>query len=78
MSEEELDERPKSPRRKKREAGVAIGAAMVGFEQAVFRRLPPPEQVVREHRPNSPVPSQDGEFLITLPLVHEEDDKSHK
>jgi hypothetical protein len=48
-------------------AGAAIGAAIVGFEQAVFRKLPPPHEMVHDARPDEPVPTGDGRFLINLP-----------
>lgn len=53
-------------RRKKHEAGVALGAAIAGFEQAVFRKLPPPHEVVAQSRHHGPVAAADGTMFTLL------------
>jgi hypothetical protein len=54
-------------RKKKRQAGAAIGAAIVGFEQAVFRKLPPPLEVVVQSRHDGPVAADGTMYTIALP-----------
>ena len=58
----------KPKKRKKHQAGVALGAAIAGFEQAVFRKLPPPHEVVSESRHDGPVAAADGTmFTLVIP-----------
>ena len=61
-------ENPKPKRRKKHQGGVAVGAAVVGFEQAVFRTLPPPLEVVARNKHDGPIAAADGTlFNVVLP-----------
>ena len=58
----------KPKRRKKHEAGAALGAAIAGFEQAVFRKLPPPHEIVAQERHRGPVAAADGTmFTLVMP-----------
>jgi hypothetical protein len=43
--------------------GTAVGAAMLGFEQAL-RSQPPPEVMAAEHRPIRGLSGQDGEIIV--------------
>ena len=53
--------------------GTAVGAAMLGFEQAL-RKEPPHETVAAEHTPDQrQVGGQDG-FVIAFPDARDEDD----
>jgi hypothetical protein len=57
-----------APKRRKRPLGQSIGGILFGFEQQVLRMQPPPEELVRHARPDSPVPAGDGTFVtIELP-----------
>ena len=48
--------------------GASVGAAMVGFEAAVFRTIPPPIEVVEQNRHDGPMVTGDGRmFTVTLP-----------
>ena len=65
----------KPKRRKKHQAGVALGAAIVGFEHAVFRKLPPPHEVVAKARHDGPVAAADGTiFTLVIPGDAAEDE----
>ena len=61
--EPEPSEKRRKPK-KKFEAGVSIGAAMAGLEQAVFRTMPPIEEVVAHARHDDQVPTGDGGFVV--------------
>jgi hypothetical protein len=43
--------------------GTAMGAAMLGFEQAL-RSQPPPEVMAAEHRPIRGLSGQEGEVIV--------------
>ena len=43
--------------------GTAVGAAMLGFEQAL-RREPPPEVLAAEHMPERDLSTDDGEEVV--------------
>lgn len=59
-------ERPKAKR--KTPLGQSIGGVLFGFEQQVWRTMPPPHELVHHARPDAPVPAGDGGFLmIELP-----------
>ena len=51
------------PTKKKTPLGQSIGGVLFGFEQQVFRNVPPPHELVHKARPDAPVPSGDGGFL---------------
>lgn len=46
--------------------GTAMGAAMLGFEQAL-RREPPAEILAAEHQPERGYAGQDGDLVIGFP-----------
>lgn len=57
-------------KRKKGGVGQTVGSILVGFDQAVFRTLPPAEELVHHARPDDPVPAGGGsDLLIELPHV---------
>jgi len=54
--------------RKKRPAvGATIGGILVGFDQQVFKTVPPAVESVHHARPDAPVPSKDGGLVVILP-----------
>jgi hypothetical protein len=62
----ELDE-PVETMSMKNSFGTAVGAAMLGFEQAL-RNDPPPEVMAAEHVPErGQVGGDDGELIIEFP-----------
>jgi hypothetical protein len=59
-------------RRRKGSIGQSIGGVLFGFEQQVFRNVPPPHELVHQARPDAPVPAGDGGFMtIELPGLPE-------
>ena len=68
-AEESDGDPPAEPRRwMPKVGGASIGAAMVGFEAAVFRTIPPPIEVVEQNRHDGPMVTRDGTTLtITMP-----------
>ena len=63
------DEPAAAPRRRRKGSmGQSIGGVLFGFEQQVFRNVPPPHELVHQARPDAPVPAGDGGFMtIELP-----------
>lgn len=60
------------PRTRKGSVGQSIGGVLFGFEQQVWRNVPPPHELVHHARPDDPVPAGDGTFLsIALPTEGE-------
>jgi hypothetical protein len=62
----EDDEPPPLPvrrRRKSQPLGQTIGGIIFGFEQQVWRNVPPPHELVHHARPDDPVPAGDGTFV---------------
>ncbi len=54
--------------RKKRPAlGTTIGGILVGFDQQVFKTVPPAVESVHHARPDAPVPTKDGGLVVILP-----------
>jgi hypothetical protein len=53
------------PRTRKRgqSLGQSIGGVLFGFEQQVWRNIPPPHELVHHARPDDPVPAGDGGFM---------------
>ena len=48
--------------------GQSIGGVLFGFEQQVWRNVPPPEELVHHARPDRPVAAADGSTLeIQMP-----------
>ncbi|HYI23468.1 MAG TPA: hypothetical protein VEX62_12645 [Candidatus Limnocylindrales bacterium] len=64
MTDEQAPSEKRRKRKKKFEVGVSIGGAMAGLEQAVFRTLPPIEEVVAHARRDDPIPTGDGGFVV--------------
>jgi hypothetical protein len=53
-----------APRARKRQSlGQSIGGVLFGFEQQVWRNVPPPHELVHHARPDDPVPAGDGGFM---------------
>lgn len=67
MSEPEEPGRPPKPGKRKQPLGQSIGGVLFGFEQQVWRNQPPPHELVRHARPDSPVPAGDG-TMVTIEL----------
>ncbi|MEI7745762.1 MAG: hypothetical protein WCK58_18655 [Chloroflexota bacterium] len=67
MSEPDEPGRPATPRKRRQPLGQSIGGVLFGFEQQVWRNQPPPHELVRHARPDSPVPAGDG-TMITIGL----------
>ncbi len=60
------DDEPAKPESLKVPFGTAIGAAMLGFEQAI-RRQPPAEVLAAEHVPQRGSIGLDGDLVIDFP-----------
>jgi hypothetical protein len=52
---------------KRRPTGSTIGAILVGFDQDVFRTLPPAEELVAKSKPVRGVPGRAPGLEITFP-----------
>lgn len=62
-------------RKKRLSVSQTVGGALLGFEQQVFRSVPPAEELVHHARPDAPIAGADGELLtLELPEVVELDD----
>jgi hypothetical protein len=69
MTDELEPATPPSKRKRKGSMAQSIGGVLFGFEQQVFRNVPPPHELVHQARPDNPVPAGDGGFMtIELPL----------
>ncbi len=53
-------------RKKRQSAGTTIGGILVGFDQQVFRTVPPAVESVHHARPDDPVPTKDGGLVVIL------------
>jgi hypothetical protein len=52
----------------------SIGGVLFGFEQQVWRNVPPPEELVHHARPDGPVSASDGStYEIRMPEPGEAD-----
>ena len=61
-----------TPPKRKQPLGQTIGGVLFGFEQQVFRNVPPPHELVHHARPDDPVPAGDGTFVtLELPVDDE-------
>jgi hypothetical protein len=60
---EDVSEEPIEALSMKNSFGTAVGAAMLGFEQAL-RREPPPEVLAAEHMPERDLSTDDGEEVV--------------
>lgn len=54
-------------RKKRLSVSQTVGGALLGFEQQVFRTVPPAEELVHHARPDAAIAGADGE-LLTLEL----------
>jgi hypothetical protein len=57
------EEVPPRPRRRAQSMGQSIGGVLFGFEQQVWRNIPPPHELVHHARPDDPLPAGDGGFM---------------
>ena len=61
--DEAVSEEPIEALSMKNSFGTAVGAAMLGFEQAL-RREPPPEVLAAEHMPERDLSGDDGDEVV--------------
>ena len=54
-------------RKKRPSVGTTIGGILVGFDQQVFKTVPPAVESVHHARPDDPVPTKDGGLVVILP-----------
>jgi hypothetical protein len=54
-------------KKRKKPAGGTIGAIIVGFDQQVFRTLPPPHELVVKSTPQRGQSGQDPGLTIVFP-----------
>jgi hypothetical protein len=52
----------------------SIGGVLFGFEQQVWRNVPPPEEVVHHARLDGPVAADGSRLVIGMPDVIEQED----
>ncbi len=55
------------PRKRGQSMAQSIGGVLFGFEQQVWRNIPPPHELVHHARPDDPLPAGDG-GLMTLEM----------
>jgi hypothetical protein len=53
-------------RKKRRPVGETIGGIIVGFDQQIFRTLPPPHELILKARPVRGLTGQDGDDLVVI------------
>ena len=61
-------------KKRKKPTGGAIGAIIVGFDQQIFRTLPPPHELVVKSTPQRGQSGQDPGLTIVFPDDDEIDD----
>ena len=54
-------------KKKRGPSGQAIGAIIVGFDQQIFRTLPPAQELVVKAKPLRGLSGQDGELELVFP-----------
>ena len=54
-------------KKKRGPTGQPIGAIIVGFDQQIFRTLPPAQELVVKAKPLRGVSGQDGGLQVTFP-----------
>ncbi len=54
-------------RQRKRPSGGTIGAIIVGFDQQIFRTLPPPHELVVKSTPQRGVAGRDPDLEVVFP-----------
>ncbi|HYO44553.1 MAG TPA: GyrI-like domain-containing protein [Candidatus Limnocylindrales bacterium] len=58
----EMEAAPR-PRKRAPSMGQSIGGVLFGFEQQVWRNVPPPHELVHHARADDPLPAGDGGFM---------------
>ena len=53
--------------KKRRATGQTMGAIIVGFDQQIFRTLPPAQELVAKSKPVRGLSSQDGGLEVVFP-----------
>ena len=53
-------------RKKRRPVGETIGGIIVGFDQQIFRTLPPPHELILKGQPVRGLSGQDGSDLVVV------------
>lgn len=61
-------------KKRRQPLGQSIGGVLFGFEQQVFRNVPPPHELVHHARPDAAVPAGDG-TMLTIGLPDDDDDR---
>lgn len=51
------------PRKRGQSMAQSVGGVLFGFEQQVWRNIPPPHELVHHARPDDPLPAGDGGFM---------------
>ena len=60
-------------RKKRRPVGETIGGIIVGFDQQIFRTMPPVQELIAKAKPVRTVSGQDGgDFEVVFPGDDEE------
>ncbi len=54
-------------RKRRPSVGTTIGGILVGFDQQVFKTVPPAVESVHHARPDAPVPTKDGRLVVIPP-----------
>lgn len=54
-------------KKRRRSSGQTIGAIIVGFDQQIFRTLPPAQELVVKAKPVRGLSGQDGELEVVFP-----------
>jgi hypothetical protein len=54
-------------RKRRRPTGETIGGILVGFDQQVFRNLPPPHELVQKSKPVRGLSGQDDGLEVVFP-----------
>jgi hypothetical protein len=54
-------------KKKRGPTGQTIGAIIVGFDQQIFRTLPPAQELVLKAKPARGLSGQDGELEVVFP-----------
>ncbi len=55
------------PKRRRGPSGRTIGGVPFGFEQQVWRNVPPPEEALHRARPDAPIAGADG-TMVTIEM----------
>lgn len=55
-----------TPRKKRRPVGETLGGIIVGFDQQIFRTMPPPHELILKGQPVRGLSGQDGGELVVI------------